>query len=143
MIGLLALVTASIFFGAAIYVIVAEHPARLALDDEAALAQWRPAYKRGTAMQAPIAVLSALLGAAAWWTTGNLLWALGAVIMLTNWPYTLLVIMPTNRQLEATVPGGDRETRERLMRWGQLHAVRSALGAAATVVYLISAQRCL
>jgi hypothetical protein len=51
--------------------------------------------------------------------------------------------MPTNRQLEATVPGGDRETRERLMRWGQLHAVRSALGAAATVVYLISAQRCL
>ena len=64
MVGLLALVTASIFFGAAIYVNVAEHPARLALDDGAALAQWRPAYKRGTAMQAPIAVLSALLGAA-------------------------------------------------------------------------------
>ena len=74
MVGLLALVTASIFFGAAIYVNVAEHPARLALDDGAALAQWRPAYKRGTAMQAPIAILSALLGAAAWWTTGDLLW---------------------------------------------------------------------
>jgi hypothetical protein len=58
MVGLLALVTASIFFGAAIYVNVAEHPARLALDGGAALAQWRPAYKRGFAMQAPIAVLS-------------------------------------------------------------------------------------
>jgi hypothetical protein len=141
MVGLLALVTASIFFGAAIYVNVAEHPARLGLDDGAALAQWGPAYKRGFAMQAPIAILSALLGAAAWWTTSDLLWALGAVIMLTNWPYTLSIIMPTNRQLEATISGGDRETRERLMRWGQLHAVRSALGAAATVVYLISALR--
>jgi hypothetical protein len=56
---LLALVTASIFFGATIYVNVAEHPARLALDDGAALAHWRPAYKRGFTMQAPIAVLLA------------------------------------------------------------------------------------
>lgn len=62
MVSLLALVTASIFFGAAIYINIAEHPARLGLDDVAALAQWRPAYKRGFAMQAPIAVLSALLG---------------------------------------------------------------------------------
>jgi hypothetical protein len=141
MIGLLALVTAAIFFGAAIYINVAEQPARLSLADGAALAQWGPAYRRGFAMQAPIAAVSALLGAIAWWTTGDLLWVLGAVIMLANWPYTLLAIMPTNRQLEATASGGDRDTRERLMRWGHLHAVRSALGAAATAVYLIAAQR--
>jgi hypothetical protein len=140
MIGLLALVTAAIFFGAAIYINVAEQPARLGLADGAALAQWGPAYRRGFAMQAPIAAVSALLGAIAWWTTGDLLWVLGAVIILANWPYTLLAIMPTNRQLEATASGGDRDTRERLMRWGHLHAVRSALGAAATAVYLIAAQ---
>jgi hypothetical protein len=57
--GLLALLAASIFFGAAIYINVPEHPARLGLDDGAALAQWRPAYKRGFAMRVPIAVLSA------------------------------------------------------------------------------------
>jgi hypothetical protein len=94
-------------------------------------------------MQAPIAVVSALLGAAAWWTTGDLLWAVGAVIMITNWPYTLLAIMPTNHLLEATASGGDRDIRERLVRWGHLHAVRSALGAVATLIYLVAAQRTL
>ncbi len=143
MLGLLALVTASIFFGAAVYINIAEHPARLGLSDAAALAEWRPAYRRGFAMQAPIAVVSALLGAAAWWTTGDLLWAVGAVIMLANWPYTLVAIMPTNHQLEATASGGDRDTRERLTRWGHLHAVRSALSGIATLIYLVAAQRSL
>src|SRR6516165_144198 len=133
MLGLLALVSASIFFGAAIYVNVAEQPARLALDDIGALAQWRPAYKRGFAMQAQLATVSALLGAVAWWTTGDLLWALGAALMLANWPYTLIAIMPTNHQLEMTA---SESTREHLVRWGRLHGVRSALGAAATVIYL-------
>jgi Domain of unknown function (DUF1772) len=141
MLGLLALVTASIFFGAAIYINIAEHPARLGLPDGAALAEWGPAFRRGFAMQAPIAVVSALLGAAAWWTTGDLLWAVGAVIMIANWPYTVVAIMPTNHLLEASASGGDRDTRERLVRWGHLHAVRSALGAVATVVYLIAAAR--
>ncbi len=92
-------------------------------------------------MQAPIAVVSALLGAAAWSTTGDPLWVVGAVIMIANWPYTLVAIMPTNRRLEATPPGSDADTRGRLVRWGQLHAVRSALGAVATVVYLLAAVR--
>ena len=143
MLGLLALVTASIFFGAAVYINIAEHPARLGLSDAAALAEWRPAYRRGLAMQAPIAVVSALLGAAAWWTTGDPLWALGAVIMLANWPYTLVAVMPTNHLLEATASEGDRDTRERLTRWGHLHAVRCALSGIATLIYLVAAQRSL
>jgi hypothetical protein len=126
-----------------VYINIAEHPARLGLSDAAALAEWRPAYRRGLAMQAPIAVVSALLGAAAWWTTGDPLWALGAVIMLANWPYTLVAIMPTNHLLEATASGGDRDTRERLTRWGHLHAVRSALSGIATLIYLVAAQRSL
>jgi hypothetical protein len=143
MLGLLALVTASIFFGASVYINIAEHPARLGLPDGAALAEWGPAYRRGFAMQAPIAVVSALFGAAAWWTSGDPLWAVGAVIMIANWPYTLLAIMPTNHLLEATASEGDRDTRERLVRWGRLHAVRSALSAVATVIYLVAAQRSL
>jgi hypothetical protein len=63
--------------------------------------------------------------------------------MLANWPYTLVAIMPTNHLLEATASGGDRDTRERLTRWGHLHAVRSALSGIATLIYLVAAQRSL
>jgi hypothetical protein len=135
MVGVLALVAAAIFFGAAVYINVAEHPARLGLDDPAALAEWRAAYPRGYAMQASLVVLSALLGAAAWWTSRQALWLAGALVIFANWPFTLLVILPTNKLLERE-PSTDGRTRERLRRWGRLHAARSALGAVATILYL-------
>ena len=87
--GQLALIVAAVFFGAAIYINVAEQPARLTLDDKALLAEWRPAYKRGFAMQAPLAVVGCLLGLIAWWRTGEPGFLLGAVLMIANWPWTL------------------------------------------------------
>ncbi len=96
LIGDLALVSAALFTGAAFYINFAEQPARLQLDDRSLLAQWKPAYKRGYVMQSTLAIVGFVLGAAAWWRT--------AVLMLLNWPWTLLGIMPTNRILMATDP---------------------------------------
>jgi hypothetical protein len=135
--GALALVTAAFFAGAALYVNVAEQPARLTLDDKALLAEWKPSYAYGKLMQASLALLSTVLGLLAAYLTGRWLWALGAALILAPWPWTLLVIMPVNTVLEATRPdAANAATRALIVRWGGLHAVRTALGFAATLVYL-------
>lgn len=87
--GRLALVAAALFAGAAIYVNVAEQPARLDLGDKAPFTEWRSAYKRGFAMQAPLALVGSVLGLSAWWQTNDWRWLVGAMILIANWPYTL------------------------------------------------------
>ena len=69
--GLLALTAAAIFTGAALYVNVAEQPARLTLEDRALLTEWKPSYKRGAAMQAPLALVGFVFGLMAWWQTSH------------------------------------------------------------------------
>jgi len=137
--GQFALVTAAAFAGAAIYVNVAEQPARLALDDRALLAEWKPSYARGFAMQASLALASALAGVLAFWVTRDWWWLLGSLLIFANWPYTLLVILPVNKRIEATpVDQASAETRALILRWGKLHAGRSLLGVAATFAYAMA-----
>jgi Domain of unknown function (DUF1772) len=135
--GQLAIVVAALFTGAALYINVAEQPARLRLDDRALLEQWKPAYKRGLAMQASLAILGCLLGLLAWWRTGNLGWLAGALVLVANWPYTMTVIMPTNNRLMRTEPTqAGPASRALIERWAALHAVRTGLGAVATLIFL-------
>jgi Domain of unknown function (DUF1772) len=137
--GHLALVVAAVFSGAAIYVNVVEQPARFALDDRALLAEWKPSYKRGFGMQAPLALAGFALGLVAWWQTRDLLFLVGGAMMLANWPWTLLVINPVNAVLMATESSqAGAETRTLIEKWGRLHAVRTAFGFIAVFAFLIA-----
>ena len=137
----LALVFAAVFAGAAIFVNVAEQPARLALDDPAALVQWQRSYERAALMQASLAMLGFVLGLAAWlWEGRDLIWLVGAFVLLAPWPYTLLIIEPVNDRLKATgaaLAGAD--SRALIKRWGRLHAGRTVLGVLATAIFFCAA----
>jgi hypothetical protein len=137
MFGLLALTFAAIFTGAAIYVNVAEQPARLTLDDRALLTEWKPSYKRGFAMQAPLALLGFVLGLIAWWQASHPGFLMGAFAIIAPWPWTLLGIKPTNDALlETEIEKAGPLSRALIVRWGSLHAVRTGLGALATLAFL-------
>ena len=137
LIGTLALLSAALFAGAAVYINMAEQPARMMLDDAALLKQWKPSYKRGFAMQSTLAIIGFLLGTAAWWQAGDGLFLIGAVLMIANWPWTLLVIMPTNHILMAIDPeSGDDRIRPLLCTWNKLHGVRTGLSAAACAFFV-------
>ena len=133
----LALIIAALFAGAAIYVSAVEHPARLGLDDRALLAQWKPSYARGTAMQASLALTGTVLASIAAYLSWDWRWLIGAALIFANWPYTLLVILPINNRIAATPPdAAAAEARRLIETWGMLHAGRSTLGLAATLFYL-------
>jgi len=135
--GGLALALAAVFTGAAIYINVAEQPARLQLDDRSLLAEWKLAYRRGYMMQASVVIAGGFFGLVAFLSTFEWRWLLGAVLLLANWPYTIFVVMLTNRPLMDTQPeAATVETRRIIGRWGILHAGRSALGLVATLIFL-------
>ena len=135
--GDLALVSAALFTGAAFYVNFAEQPARLGLDDRSLLEQWKASYKRGYIMQSTLALIGFVLGAVAWWSNGIVAFLLGAMLMLANWPWTFLAVMPTNRILMATDRGSaGGASRALLTKWNRLHAVRTGLGAMAVLSFL-------
>ena len=132
-----AVLACTLFTGAAIYINLVEHPARLSCGTEIAATEWKPSYQRATMMQAPLAIVAAIAGASLWWQGAGSVWLWGAVSIFAVVPFTFLVIMPTNKRLEQR----DRdlrsaETRQLLEKWGRLHAVRSGLSLAASVLYV-------
>ena len=134
---LIATLAATLFAGAALYINVAEHPSRMALETRIAALQWAPSYKRATLLQAPLAVLSLVCGTAAWLLGGELGWFVAALLIGMVVPFTFLVVMPTNRQLlDPRRDLASEETRDLLEKWNKLHAVRTALSLGASFIYL-------
>jgi Anthrone oxygenase len=136
---ILAILACGIFTGAAIYVNLVEHPARMSCGISVAVREWAPSYKRGAAMQAPLAVSGFVFAVTAWLTGAGSWWLVGGALLGLVVPFTLIVIMPTNKRLLATIRDtGSDETRHLLERWNRLHAVRSLLSATALVIFLLN-----
>ncbi|MBM3522248.1 MAG: DUF1772 domain-containing protein [Alphaproteobacteria bacterium] len=136
LIGAIAIAIAAFFAGAAVIISVAEQPARLMLTEGALLTQWKASYAAALPLQGTLAILGGVAGALAWWRARNWRWLLGAGLMLANWPYTLIAIMPINDALNAMPAGAaGPEIRPLVERWGTVHALRGGLGLLAVLTF--------
>ena len=139
---LLATVAAGLFAGAAVYVTAVEHPARVECGQLLAIKEFGPSYRRGAVMQGGLAVVGLLSSAVAWYQGSGVGWLVGGLLLGALVPFTLVVIMPTNRRLlDPGLDSGSGEARELLSRWGRLHAVRTVVGVTVFVASVAMSMR--
>lgn len=135
---LIAVLCTGLFAGAAIYVNLVEHPARLETGTAAAVKQWRPSYRRATVMQASLAVAGFLSSVGAWLQGRGTPVLIAGVLIGLVVPFTLIVIFPTNKQLADSGLDLDSTNAAALLdKWNRLHAIRSAAAVLAFVVLLL------
>jgi uncharacterized membrane protein len=134
---MIATVATGIFTGAAVYITLVEHPARMECGTRLAATEFGPSYGRAAVMQASLAAIGFATAAAAWLTGAGARWLVGGLFLGSVIPFTLIAIMPTNRELKAPDLDKDSESARRLLtKWGRLHAVRTLLSLIAFLIFV-------
>lgn len=136
LIGSLALAFAAAFSGAALYINLVEQPARLALDDNGLLSEWRPSDRRGFAMLASLALVAAVLGLATYFETQDVRWAIGAIVIICSWPYSFFAMVPMNNRILAISANDPGAARDLVSTWGLLEYGHTAIGIVACAAFL-------
>jgi uncharacterized membrane protein len=140
MLLLIAAAATGLFAGAAIYVSVVEHPARVGCGTEVAMREFGPSYHRGAIMQASLAVAGCMAGLVAGWLQRDWTTVSAALLLGSLVPFTLIAILPTNKRLlDPTLNPHDLEAERLLARWGRLHAVRTIASTVAFALFLTRA----
>ncbi len=135
---LMAALCSSLFAGAAIYINLVEHPARLETGTAAAVKQWRPSYRRATVMQAGLAIVGFLSALGAWAQGRGIPVLVGGLLLGSVVPFTLIVIFTTNRGLsDPNLDEGSSKAAALLAKWNRLHAARSGAALLALVFFLL------
>jgi hypothetical protein len=94
-------------------------------------------FNVGLALQGALAIMTALVGIGAWWPRRDWRWMAGGLLMLANWPWTLIFIVPINATLMgAGLEAASSASRALIEQWGQLHAVRAGFGLVTTVLFI-------
>ncbi len=139
---IITLLSCSPFADAAIYINVAEHPARLECGVEFAATVFGPSYHQAAAMRASLALIGTITGLAAGINGGSHLWYLDAALIFSVVPFTFIAIMPKNKLL--LDPERNRsadDTYKLLRKWGRLHAMRSGPSTVAIILFSYAATK--
>jgi len=139
MFAFLVALCAGLFAGAAGYISLVEHWARLQAGPSVALAQFRPGFPRARGIQASLAVIGGGSALISWLAGGGASWLVVALLLFGIVGFTLVSIRPVyNALLAPSLRAESPAARELLVRWGRLHHIRSALGLLAFLMALRS-----
>lgn len=133
-----ATLACGIFTGAAIYINLVEHPARMKCGNALAVTEFGPSYHRAAVMQASLAAVGSLTAMAAWWSGSSSWWLVGGIFLFAVIPFTLIIVMPINKKLLSPDLDKDSDlTHGLLTTWNRLHAVRSLLSFIAFLIFVL------
>jgi hypothetical protein len=138
LIEFIATFCAGVFFGAALYISMAQHPAALKAGPAVGGRFFPPMYQRAAPLQISLAVIGSLAGFAAWLLGSGVPWLLGSLFLVSVIPITLLAIKPINDVLLDPNHDPDAsDTEDLLRRWGPRHWLRSIVSGVAFVLFLL------
>lgn len=131
--------TAGAFAGACLYIMLVQHPVRVALAPGPALGDFRAVIPRAEKVQVPLLVVCLLSVVLHLVVSFSWPVAAGGLLMLVVLVGTVAAVLPINRRLLA----GDRddrlaETPAALARWGTLHALRTVLASIGAALLLLT-----
>lgn len=136
--GALAAFSGRLFCGAACYISLVEHPARMECGTALAATEFPSSYRRAAKMQVSLALCSTLAAVTAAAAGASLLWLLGGAFIFAVIPFTFLMMMPINRQLRSSALNKDAASTYVLLdHWGKLHGMRAAMSVLACLVYFV------
>ncbi len=81
---LIATLSSGLFTGAAVYINLVEHPARMQTGTRPALAEFAPSYKRATVTQVSLAVAGFLSALLAWRSRSDARWLIGGGLLVSS-----------------------------------------------------------
>jgi len=137
MFEILATLCAGLFAGAAGYISLVEHWARIKAGPAVALAQFRPGFPRARGIQASLALVGGVCGSIAWFAGAGFSWLLVALLLFAIVGFTLVRITPVyTRLLDPSLTSESTGVSALLEQWGCLHHVRSILGLVAFLIAL-------
>lgn len=133
----LALFLCGTFFGAAVYISIAQHPASMKAGVPVAAKFFPPMYGLAAPMQIVSALGGTLAGFIEWYLADNVLWAIGAALLIFVIPFTLVVLKPINDQLlDPSAERTESEIEDLLNQWAPRHWVRSIASGLSFAIYL-------
>ena len=135
-----------LFFGAALYITVVEHPARMQLPSREALRAFQKSYPRAATLQKNVLRTGLLASALRHFKAappvlvhkeslqrGHLANIVCSVIILV---WTVLFMIPDNNTLMRSQQLSDSQTKNLLQAWGKKHSVRTVLSCFAALALL-------